>query len=284
MIQVEFDVPVAMRAAPRLFADVYRPAADGRYPRAAPAHPLRQGERGHPGAGARRGTRRTGRLRGGDPGRARALRLGGRLLYVHQRVRGRLRHGGVGSRPGLVLGPPSACTAAPTSAAPPQWLAAIAMAPASHRDRTQRHQPRLLRGWTYQGGAFQLNFALSWALGLTLFNTDHLERRFGNLEADIARLTPRHRPPGGSGGPSALEENPAFARGELTPYYRDWIAHTDDDDYWRRWNIESRHHTLDIPALHAAAGTTSSSAGRCATSPACARMRRARRRAPGSGC
>ena len=91
-------------------------------------------------------------------------------------------------------------------------------ASASRRDRAPPSPATTTtRGWTYQGGAFQLNFALSWALGLTLFNADHLERRFGGLEPDIARLTRAIDNFEEAAGHLPLEENPAFARRELTP-------------------------------------------------------------------
>ena len=131
-----------------------------------------------------------------------------------------------------------------------QWLAAIAKPPHLVAIAPNITSDDYYEGWTYQGGAFQLNFALSWALGLTLFNADHLKRRFGALEPDISRLTHAIDHLEEAAGHLPLQDNPAFARRELTPYYRDWIAHNEDDDYWRRWNIASRHHTLDIAALH----------------------------------
>jgi putative CocE/NonD family hydrolase len=45
-----------------------------------------------------------------------------------------------------------------------------------------------------------------------------------------------------------LKEFPLF--GEAALYFYDWLAHPDDDDYWARWNIEARHHTIRVPACN----------------------------------
>ena len=248
MIEIEFDVPVAMRDGTRLFADVYRPAGGGRHPVLLQRTPY---DKSSP------------ETRGKTLDAIRAAQEG--FAMVIQDVRGRYTSEGEfytfvnesadgydtvewaaaqswsSGRVGMYGSSYVGAT---------QWLAAIARPPHLCAIAPTVTGHDYYEGWTYQGGAFQLNFALSWALGLTLFNADHLARRFGDLEAECRHLTraidhleetARHLP---------LEGNPAFARRELTPYYRDWVAHPEDDEYWRRWNIESRHHTLDLPAFH----------------------------------
>ena len=54
-----------------------------------------------------------------------------------------------------------------------QWLAAVAHPPHLCAIAPAITSHDYHEGWTYQGGAFQLNFALSWTLGLVLFNIDH---------------------------------------------------------------------------------------------------------------
>ncbi|MCP5110670.1 MAG: CocE/NonD family hydrolase, partial [bacterium] len=39
---------------------------------------------------------------------------------------------------------------------------------------------------------------------------------------------------------------------EVAPYYRDWVEHESDDDYWRRWKISDHYAELDIKGLHGA--------------------------------
>ena len=248
MIQVEFDVPVPMRDGVRLFADVYRPAGGGAHPVLLQRTPY---DKSSPGA-------ESGRLDA-----LRAARAG--YAVVIQDVRGRYRSEGEfypfanESRDGCDTVEWAAAQGWSTGrvgmyggsyVGATQWLAAIARPPhlAAIAPSVTSHD--YYEGWTYQGGALQLNFALSWALGLVLFNAGHLARRFGDLGPELARLTraldhfdeaARCLPP---------EATPALARRELAPYWHDWLAHPENDGYWRRWNIESRHGTLDLPALH----------------------------------
>jgi hypothetical protein len=39
----------------------------------------------------------------------------------------------------------------------------------------------------------------------------------------------------------------------LAPYFLDWLAHPDYDDYWKRWSIEERYREITVPALTVAA-------------------------------
>ena len=38
---------------------------------------------------------------------------------------------------------------------------------------------------------------------------------------------------------------------EAAPYYRDWVEHERDDDYWRRWRISDHYGALTVKGLHA---------------------------------
>jgi putative CocE/NonD family hydrolase len=39
----------------------------------------------------------------------------------------------------------------------------------------------------------------------------------------------------------------------LAPYFVDWLAHPNYDDYWKRWSIEEHYADIDVPALTVAA-------------------------------
>jgi predicted acyl esterase len=39
----------------------------------------------------------------------------------------------------------------------------------------------------------------------------------------------------------------------LAPYFLDWLAHPDYDDYWKRWNIEDHYSEIAVPSLTVAA-------------------------------
>ena len=248
MIEVEFDVPVAMRDGTRLFADIYRPAGGGRYPVLLQRTPYDK-------SSADTRVRALDAIRAAQEGfavviqdvRGRYASEGDFYTFVNESSDGydtvewAASQGWSSGRVGMYGGSYVGAT---------QWLAAIAKPPHLTAIAPTITSHDYYEGWTYQGGAFQLNFALSWALGLTLFNSEHLARRFGDVEADMARLTHAIDNMEAAAQHLPLEDNPAFERRELTPYYRDWIAHGEDDDYWRRWNIERRHHTLNLPALH----------------------------------
>lgn len=115
-------------------------------------------------------------------------------------------------------------------------------------------------GWTYQGGAFQLGFALFWTL--LILAPDIVarlpaarRRRYEVLLAEAARDLDAlywRLPLADLGG---LEE--------ILPFYAEWLAHDTRDGYWQAHAVTSRYSSIRTPALHVggwydlfAAGTT----------------------------
>ena len=105
-------------------------------------------------------------------------------------------------------------------------------------------------GWTYQGGAFELAFNVSWTLNqLTLANFPTQskakgipqDRQPGLLKA-VDGMTDAYRS-------LPLKDLPDLKDG-LAPYYYDWLAHPDFDDYWKKLCIEDQHSNITTPALH----------------------------------
>ena len=105
-------------------------------------------------------------------------------------------------------------------------------------------------GWTYQGGAFELAFNVSWTLNqLTLANFPTQSK---------AKGIPQDRQPGllkaVDGMTDAYRSLPLkdlpYLKDGLAPYYYDWLAHPDFDDYWKRLCIEDQHSNITTPALH----------------------------------
>jgi putative CocE/NonD family hydrolase len=47
-----------------------------------------------------------------------------------------------------------------------------------------------------------------------------------------------------------LKDFPLLQHERLAPYYYDWLAHPNDDEYWRQWNIADRHPQVTVPALN----------------------------------
>lgn len=99
--------------------------------------------------------------------------------------------------------------------------------------------------WTYQGGAFEQWFDQNWTTQLARDTLD----RFIDRNAD-ARV----------GAPTLpLADYPVFNFGQLpadaqltatiAPYYEDWLAHPDYDEYWKQWSIEENFSKIAVPML-----------------------------------
>ena len=91
-------------------------------------------------------------------------------------------------------------------------------------------------GWTYQGGAFEQWFNESWASGLA----ENTMRR---------RAEQKYDPLGGSKVLPLISypvlEAPS---GEgIAPYFKDWLAHPNFDEYWKRISIEDHYAQIQVP-------------------------------------
>jgi|KBSMisStandDraft_5_1062788.scaffolds.fasta_scaffold00166_26 putative CocE/NonD family hydrolase len=100
-------------------------------------------------------------------------------------------------------------------------------------------------GWTYQSGAFEQWFDQNWTTQLARNTLDRLIDQ--NTDARV-------------GGPTLpLQNYPVFNFGQLptdaqltasiAPYYGDWLAHPDYDDYWKQWSIEENFSKIAVPML-----------------------------------
>jgi putative CocE/NonD family hydrolase len=103
--------------------------------------------------------------------------------------------------------------------------------------------------WTYQGGAFEQWFSESWS--------SKLARETFN-RANQKRVDPL------TGAPTLpLVDYPIFGRQPLpsqaatttafAPYFLDWLDHPSYDDYWKAVSIEDHFSDIIVPALHIAA-------------------------------
>lgn len=130
-----------------------------------------------------------------------------------------------------------------------QWLAAISRPPHLKAIFPLITASHYHEGWTYQGGAFALGFNESWTMialapdtYMRLMKTKpELGEGLGRLLKGIDNMCQwfEHLP---------LKEFPLF--GEAAKYFYDWVAHPDDDEYWARWNIEARHSLISVPACN----------------------------------
>ena len=129
-----------------------------------------------------------------------------------------------------------------------QLLAATAGPPALKAIAPQVTASDFHDTWVYSGGALQLGFTLYWVLGLA---AAELVRRQGEgeaLEAEAAELG------GLIGDPwRAFRSRPLSgiaALRTLLPAWNEWLAHPGRDAFWRAISVADRHPALNLPALH----------------------------------
>ena len=126
------------------------------------------------------------------------------------------------------------------------------MAIAPHYSSSDYHH-----GWTYQGGALDLWFALSWTW--QTLAPDTLQRRLeaagmpsAQVREEVAAFVTQGREellddwlwrvP--------LKDFPAFRRnGNLAPYFDEWLARPSYDDYWATLDVETKYPRIQVPAL-----------------------------------
>ena len=131
-----------------------------------------------------------------------------------------------------------------------QWLAAKAKPPSLAAIVPGVTASDYHEGWAWQGGAFELGFNLSWAVGpLTAANWGNLSKRLGLSQQQLNDVI--HAKDNLTDGflHLPLEEVPDL-KGGMAPYYYDWLAHPEFDDYWKSVCIADSHSDIDVPALN----------------------------------
>ena len=94
-------------------------------------------------------------------------------------------------------------------------------------------------GWTYQGGAFEQWFNESWSTGLAE-NTMHRKVDAAQKAVEWTKVLPLSAYP--------VLEAPAAAG--IAPYFSDWLAHPNYDDYWKQWSIEDHYAQVQVPVFN----------------------------------
>lgn len=225
-------VRAKMRDGVELVADIYRPRAAGTFPVL---------------------VERTPYDRRGEAGMARELAAHG-YVVVLQDTRGRYESGGefypfkyegqdgydtiewaaalehangrVGMFGGSYVGATQMLAAA---ARPPHLVAIFPYVTASE----------YYDGWTYQSGALMQWFASSWT---SILAQDTLRRK--------AEETMR---PKEWVNDLPVESYPVLkppAAADLAPYFRDWLRHERDDEYWRQWKVSDHYGEMTVKGLH----------------------------------
>lgn len=129
-----------------------------------------------------------------------------------------------------------------------QWLAAEARPPHLATIVPANTSADYYDGWTYENGAFRLNFVEPWTTA-TIARTAARNRgdtatadRLGNevrrLAVDMAqRPYDRFAP---------LEP----ASPLTAPYFFAWLRHPTNDEYWKKWAPNQHYPRIDLPVLH----------------------------------
>jgi putative CocE/NonD family hydrolase len=104
-------------------------------------------------------------------------------------------------------------------------------------------------GWTYQGGAFEQWFNESWTSGLAQDTLNRSVRSHTNALDGIWKL-PLTAYPLFDLPPTAADPDLTHS---LAPYFLDWLAHPNYDEYWQRWSIEEHYSDIKVPMLTVAA-------------------------------
>src|SRR6266849_1121189 len=104
-------------------------------------------------------------------------------------------------------------------------------------------------GWTYQGGAFEQWFNQSWTSGLAQDTLNRMVVKNTNAVLGAPKLPLANYPLFNFADSSAVPVSTAA----LAPYFLDWLAHPDYDEYWKQLSIEEHYAEITVPVLHIAA-------------------------------
>src|SRR5216684_35864 len=230
-VTVERNVAAKMRDGVTLRADIYRPRAEGKFPVLLVRTPYdKTGSMGFGLGGAARG-----------------------YVVIAQDVRGRFASEGdwypfknesqdgydtVEWAAGLPYSNAKVGMFGGSYVGATQYLAAIAKPPHLAGICPTITASNYHDGWTYQGGAFEQWFNESWTTSLAMNTMRRRVESSGDAIGWTATLPLIDYP--------VLEARSAAG---LAPYFTDWLAHPNYDDYWKQWSIEDHYAQIQVPVL-----------------------------------
>ncbi|MGA9508454.1 MAG: CocE/NonD family hydrolase [Candidatus Sulfotelmatobacter sp.] len=126
-----------------------------------------------------------------------------------------------------------------------QMLAAIAQPPHLAAIAPNMTASNYHDGWTYQSGALEQWFDQNWTSQLAQNTLERLIHENTDARVGAAMLPLANYPVFNFG------QLPADAQltASIAPYYLDWLAHPDYDDYWKQWSIEENFSKIAVPML-----------------------------------
>jgi putative CocE/NonD family hydrolase len=241
-VLVEKNAVMKTRDGVTLRADIYRPAADGKYPVLLQRTPYNKDTS----------------TAFGQKGAARGF------MVVVQDVRG--RYTSEGEWYPFKHETDDGYDTVEWAAALPNSNGKVGMFSGSYVGATQMlaaigHPPHLAgicpivtasnyhENWTYQGGAFEQWFNESWTSSLAQDTLGRAIRQDTNALVGSAALPLKQYPVFNIG---AAQDGAALTR-TLAPYFLDWLDHPTYDGYWKQWSIEEQYANIQVPALTIAA-------------------------------
>jgi putative CocE/NonD family hydrolase len=130
-----------------------------------------------------------------------------------------------------------------------QWQAALAGAPGLQAMVPNITAADYHEGWCYQGGAFELSFIKSWTLTwLTTDTARRLAESDPSYQARLETLWDRCDTMEADFDIMPLAGDPLLA--ELAPYYDEWLAHPDHSPFWDQFKVDGNYGKLDQAVLH----------------------------------
>src|SRR6059058_5334252 len=241
-VTVERNVAAKMRDGVTLRADIYRPKADGRFPVLLVRTPY--DKQGIMTFGLRAAKR--GYVVIAQDVRGRFTSEGEWYTFKNESLDGYdtvewaaalpYANGKVGMFGGSYVGAT-------------QYLAAIAKPPHLAGICPTVTASNYHDGWTYQGGAFEQWFNESWSTGLVQNTLDRRVRESANALKWVWKLPLASYPVVRL--PQVSSESDLT--GTLAPYFLDWLAHPNYDEYWKRLSIEEHFADINVPVLHVGA-------------------------------
>jgi uncharacterized protein len=239
-VVIQHDVPVKMRDGVTLYADIYRPNSSGAFPVILMRTPYDKSVSWAVSPAFR--MVRRGYVIIIQDVRGRYTSEGEWYPFKHEQADGfdtvewaaalPYSDGKVGMMGASYVG----ATQMLAAIARPPHLAAIApnMTASNYHD-----------GWTYQGGAFEQWFDQNWTSQLAQNTLQRLIQENTNALVGTPTLPLANYPVFNFGQlPADMQLTAALA-----PYYLDWLAHPDYDDYWKRWSIEEHFSNIGVPML-----------------------------------
>ncbi len=243
---IERNVPAIMRDGTVLYADVWRPDADGAFPVVVTRTPY---DKSQP---------RNATIAGVDPVRT----VGEGYVVVYQDVRGRFSSGGewwlehefddgydsVEWAAGLPYSDGNVGMFGISYLGFTQWMAAIARPP-HLKAIFPMQMAQGIRDFIFPGDAFALGSAVWWGAAQTADTLMRRARAGENVTRSmIGLLGLLDNTPDAYERLPLLDGNPVLS--ENCTAYRDWLLHAEDAEFWKKLSYGHRLHLIDIPVFH----------------------------------